>query len=487
MTNGSGAFFKRVIVYGLGTGANRLLGLISWPVLTAYLSPAEFGQIASLTIFSVILRTAFGAGVSSAVGVVFFEKGDLSHQARAIGSAATYAAVSGTVLVLGAVIFSRWIAGTLLDDQSLYLLIIIYSSAIALQICSEILLLCLQFNNRAWTYVAISVFVPVVGVCVIVALVAFSGLGVLAWGLGQAILSIGQIFVGFVIVWRLGLIGRPDMALLKSIFRIGIPLLPTVAFSYFLQYGGHIMLKARTDLAELGIYNIGFSLGMAANLITTAFGAAWYPHFQSFNDKQDAARTVFSQISVLYVAGLCMLVSLAYLFAEPAVAILTQPAFHSAYTIVGPIALSQAVAGFWIVLLPVMYFKKQVYFTTIFQFLASLVIAAEAWALIPSNGGEGAAYAIAIGTASLVLAQVIYNALSGLDACRYRWTTILPIVLLTAVYIVVLRLIGYQFGFVSYLIAGGGGGIVLAYLIVFQVLGAKDRAKVWSLLLSLRH
>ena len=470
-------FSSRVLVYGLGIGANRLLWLIVLPVLSAFFSASDFGRIASLTILALVLRTVFGLGVTTAVGIVYFDSEESEHRDRTIGSALAFVSLSGVALVLVAALASEPLAAKFLDDGTLWFLILVQAIATALQLISEPSMLRLQFDNRAVAYVVISLVVPILGVAVMLTLVAHFELGLLGWAVGQLINGVGQAAIAILVVGRSGLLGRPSFALMRKILRYSLPLLPAVVFVYVLQYGGHFFLKERSTLEILGVYNIGFSLGMAMNLFTNAFNSAWYPHFQSFSQRHGEARKEFSRIASLYLAALCMLVLLAFVLARPAVYLLTDPELYAAYRVVGAIAISQALIGYWTVFLPVLYFTKKVSRVTIFQAVAAAVVSVGCWFAIPSLGAEGAAYALIAGGAVLLALQLTYNSYSKLDVCKYDWRKMSIIFGATITSIFLFRLTEEYTGMWASL-AFGCAVICIACVLIWQYyLGDEDKAR----------
>lgn len=186
------SFSGRVLVYGLGFSANRLISLIVLPVLAAYLSADAFGRIASLTVMALIFRTTFGIGVTAAIGIVYFESDSARHRARVMGSAVGFVAAMSVVMFVTAYGLSDMLAARYLGGQQAFL-VWLQVLVVSLLLISDPLMLRLQFESEAVRYALVSVGAPVLGMAVTLVLVAGYGMGVTGWAIGQLFIGLAQL------------------------------------------------------------------------------------------------------------------------------------------------------------------------------------------------------------------------------------------------------------------------------------------------------
>jgi O-antigen/teichoic acid export membrane protein len=130
---------------------------------------------------------------------------------------------------------------------------------------------------------------------------------------------------------------------------------------------------------------------------------------------------VFRHVLTYYVLLFGGLSIAVMLVARPLVMVLTQPAFHQAYLVLGFSALAQCLYGMFYVLLPGAYFAKDVRFVTIMQALAATIAVAANVILIRWFGLAGAGLGLVVGAAAQAGLQHLRNAAVGHLPVRYEW------------------------------------------------------------------
>ncbi len=70
------AFIKDTVVYGLGNGLKKFIGLFLLPFYTRALSVGEFGMLETLGTTAALLGGFFSAGLESSCGFYFFKASD---------------------------------------------------------------------------------------------------------------------------------------------------------------------------------------------------------------------------------------------------------------------------------------------------------------------------------------------------------------------------------------------------------------------------
>lgn len=411
---------KRTVIYGVGNAVNRFLGLITLPVFTAYLGPGEFGVIAVLVIFGLVCRPVFGLGLGVSTGIVYFDHQADEERGTVIVTALVLMAASGAVLVAAALAVAEPFARLLFDRDGLANLVVLQGVAIALQLAAEPLLSRLQFENRAAVYVVATFGGAVLGVSASLALVALLGRGVEGWVEGQVVHGGATLALTAIVVGR-RLPARLNRGIAHQLLRLGAPLIPSFGLLYVMQYASHHLLRLFSGLEPLGVYSVGFNIGLAMTLVTSAFGSAWFPFFQSYSRRHEDAAMIFPRVALAYCLGSGLLCFGLFALARPAVMILTTPEFHAAYRVLGPIALAQWLLGLWGLLLPGMYFAKETHLVPLVQAGAAAVTVASGAALIPAFGIDGAAFAVVVGAASLVALQCVVNASRRYTVTVYDW------------------------------------------------------------------
>ena len=428
---------KTTVIYGLGQVLIRFISLLLLPLFTTYLTPTEYGISAVLGLLAVVLAPIFSIGLGTAIGTVYFHPDDPERRNKTIWTAFAILGLSGLLLGLLGIAFGRGISELALQTPDYQWLVTMSVWCISLATAATPLQLYLQLEERAISYAVITVVVALFSIALSISLVVVLRQGI--WGLVEAnLVSQALAFVLFLLLAARRLKPRLDLSLGQTLVRTGVPLIPGFAFLFIILQANKYLLQWFDGLDALGVYSIGFNIGMVMNLVVVAFTTAWTPYFLAFSDRQDEARRLFGKIFTYYVFAFGALNLIFYFAAKPLVMLMTDPDFHNAFVVVGPSATSQFLLGVFSLLLPAMYFAQEVPFVTGIQAAATVVAALANLLLIPPFGIAGAAAALAIGALALVVAQLVWNLKRRRDyfGIAYEWNRVLKFALIALLYIV---------------------------------------------------
>lgn len=405
---------KSTSIYGLGQVFNRALGFFLLPVFTAYLTPADYGIYGLLTMVSFFLVPVFSLGLGTSIGVCYFDTGGRIPREATIGTAFLLLAFSSALLCAGGIFFAQEIS--LLAFQAAqhgYLVALTLFSA-ALGVLVTPFLLYLQFEEKALRFVVLTGLSSLFSVAATVAMVVGWERGIR--GLMEGIL-LGQLF-GFCLFAffpgrRMPLQFARGAA--KELLRHGLPMVPSFASLFVLQQGNRYLLLWYHGLSAVGIYTAGYNIGMAMSVLVSAFTSAWVPFFLSFAETKEGARVLFGRILTYYLLGFGFLSLLFYLYAKPIVWLMTAPSFHASYKVIGLVATSQLCLGVFSLLLPPVYFAKEVKAVSFVQLISAGCSVALGVLLISRLGVLGAALMLMLGMLLMCALQYLWNTLRKRD------------------------------------------------------------------------
>ena len=426
---------KHTLVYGIGGVLNRLIGFFLLPVFTAYLAPADYGLYAMLGLVAFVATSVFSLGLGAGVGPCYFEGNRPDQKERTIWTTFLLLMLSATCVVGVGCWLAPEISALALQTPAHGYLVRLTIVGVALNILMIPLTLRLQFEERATTFVVLTVISTPLTIGISLWMVVGLGRGIRglveAGLIGQA-LSLMLIFIPVAATTRL----RVDWRLAGELLRLSLPLVPSFAFLFVLQHGNKYLLQWMAGLDVVGVYSIGFNFGMVLNLVVSAFQTAWYPYFMSFLDRQEEASRVFGRIVTYYLLGCGGLCILFFVTARPIVTLMTQPAFHQAYLVVGLSATAQCLIGVFSLLLPGIYFAKDMKCVSLIQAIAMIVSLVMNFILIRSLGILGAALGLVVGMLILVILQYGWNRWRGYLAIQFDWSRIRRFSLLLTSYAV---------------------------------------------------
>jgi O-antigen/teichoic acid export membrane protein len=239
-------------------------------------------------------------------------------------------------------------------------------------------------------------------------------LEVVYWGRGLAgafEASLGGaviMFLGMLIAAARYLKFGLELSWIWPLVKIGFPSVFGTGAFFLIDWADRVMIGRFAGLNEVGTYAVGYSFGMVISLAVAAFGNAWPPYFISFLHKKDEAVVLFGKVLKYYIILYGSLTLLFFLMARPVMALMTAPPFHSAFTVVGLVALAYMLKGCYLIMLPALAFEKKLYLQTGIEWIAALVNIGLNFLLVPMFRKEGAAIATVIAYFCLpVLAYII--------------------------------------------------------------------------------
>lgn len=424
---------KSSAVYGLGTVLSGFISLLMLPLLTSFLTPEDYGKYSMLLIMSLALYYIFMLGMSTSIGLCYYDYLDEKNRNKVIFNSVFILIVSSAVMLILTLPMINKISILLLDRTGYNYQIVLVILSLILTFLTTPFTLKLQFEEKSKEFVVKTMVTVIITVLANIVLIVFLKRGLN--GLVEVLL-ISKIsgFIMFGLSSFKNLNFSLDRSIQKNLIKLGIPMIPSFLSLYVLQQSSVYILKAYSSVEQAGIFSVGMTFGRGINILSFAFTTAWTPFFLSFINKKEEANKLFGRITTYYIF-LMGLVSLCfYSFAKPGISILTDPAFHESFRVVGLITTGQMLVGVFNLLLPPIYYGKKVTHLTLMQVTASLGSVVACVFLTKSMGIVGAALAFAMGYLLMCLILLAWNKIEGKKYLKIRYES-KRIFIFTAAYV----------------------------------------------------
>lgn len=465
---------KDSIIYGVGSVTIRFVGLITLPLFTAYLSPEEYGVLAMLAMLSMVAHPVFSLGLSAAMGPSYFEKKDLINKSLVVWSVFVVNVVSASLLVLLAWSFPAYIGALarLPVGYSFHVGLSLTGTALGILVMSFTQRV--QFEKQAKLYVVISVSTALVAILVSIYTVVFLNLGATGMIYGQFAGNVVTFFA-FLAVGIIDTTPCVSSRVIKEALRLGVPLIPSFAFLFLLMHANKYILERHSGLDAVGIYSIGFNLGMAISVITGGVATAWYPFFMSYMNRQDQAVIIFGRIVTYYFFTVGIVCASFFIFAQAVVQMLTNESYYEASMVVGFVALANFSQMLFNFFLPRIYYDKKIKIVSFIQGLSALISMPVNYCLIIKYSIIGASIGLFVGNMIMVILLFAWNNFydrSDLKIC-YEWKRIVNVtslLILTVVASLAFPVSSLNFEFVKSIFF-----CILSAIAVFYVLNENEK------------
>ena len=335
--------------YTASSVLSKLIAVFLLPIYTRYLTPSDYGaaevMLASVIAASIVVRL----GVIEAILRFYYLAGERPERVVSTGFASLFWGATAAAAI--ALPFAGPISQALLDreDAGLARLAILGLWTLTLY---EYALTLLRLDERARAYFGITVANVLVTIPFTVWLIVVqderaSGilLGTFATG---AAFTVGML-------WRqrrrLSLV--PDLALLRRMFRFGLPTMPAELSLYSLNFIDRIILVRLVGLAEAGLYALAVKFAQGINVLARGIQLAWPPLAYSIQDDEEARRA-YSVIFTWFAVVLAFGVTGLWLESRWIVRLLAAPEFFGSHRAVGLLATGIALYALYLAMVVIL-------------------------------------------------------------------------------------------------------------------------------------
>ncbi len=293
----------------------------------------------------------------------------------------------------------------------------------------------MRLHFRAWHYLASSLLSAAGGAwCILVALLVLH-MGLPGALLGGVIGSAIAASYGLVVVRRD--IGRRfSRRELTTMLAYGLPLVPTALALWALALIDRIMLSSLGSLSEVGEYAMANRLSLLVTLVATAFSTAFAPFMLAlYAEDAEGEKLIRAQVLAATGVAFATVTVLVSPFAREILQ-LVAPRFHSAYEAVGLLAYGMAAYGLCTIALGGISLARKTGSLVVYSSIAAAVNIGLNFAVIPSWGMLGGAFA----TASLsyvLLFALYYRQAQRVYPTPYNLSRLLRLAILTALAVAV--------------------------------------------------
>lgn len=184
---------------------------------------------------------------------------------------------------------------------------------------------------------------------------------------------------------------------IKDALSFCIPLIPHTLGGLIMLATGRLFINSMVNVAETGIYTVGYQVGMIISLLATSFNRAWAPFlFEKLKQNNDASKIKIVKLTYLYFVVLIFL-ALALSFASPwFLKFFVSKNFHSADKYVIWIALGYAANGMYFMVVNYIFYAKKTYFLAWITLSTAGINVILSYYFIKTNGSIGAAQAMTV-------------------------------------------------------------------------------------------
>lgn len=422
------AFLKDSATYAIPAFISRGLALFLVPLYTRVLSPADYGSLDLLTVFSGIVNLTISLEVSQGVARFYAAEQDSNRKVLYASSSFWFTLTCYTVFAVLMLCNTHALAVLIIGQPGLETafqigVIYIWVNGLFYLVQNQF-----RWELRSKNYAVISLSMSFVSAGVSVWL-AYG----LRWGLEGLLLGMTSgslVGTGLGLWWlRHSFRFRFDGAYLRAMLAFSTPLVFSGVAVWISLYIDRIMINHYLSIDDVGLYGIGYRLASIAGLVMVGFQGALTPLVYTHYRDPDTPRQLARIFRLFLILALFIFLSLS-LFSLEILRLLTAEPFYGGAVVVVYLVPAMLLANMYIFAPGIAIAQKTHYFIWINIAGALLNVALNIF-LIPMLGIVGGGLATMLGylavfTMYMTISQRLYHV-------PHHWQPIVLSVLAAAV------------------------------------------------------
>lgn len=380
--------------YTVANALGRAVPFLLLPVLTRYLSPADYGIISMFQVLVVFLVPFAGLSVGASIVRTFYNK-EAVHFPSYITNC-LFILISSSILLAFVIFFFIAPISTAVSVPQEWIWAALFVAVC--QFVMNTMLAMWRVQEKSITYGAFQFCRTVTSMGIAVFLIVgfdFAWEGRL---IGQVVAFGSFTIVALVLLSKHDLL-RPQINTdyQRQALRFGLPLILHSVSGAVVTYTDRLFITNMVGLSATGEYAVGYQIAMIVGLLTTSFNVAYVPWlFEKLSNDGPSTKISIVRLTYAYYALLLLLATGLSIFAPFLLSFLVGKEFARAGTFLAWLAFAQAFRGMYFMVTNYLFFVEKtgtLAYLTLFTALLNVILT---YILIQNNGPVGAAQATAL-------------------------------------------------------------------------------------------
>ena len=391
------SFVSGAGIYLLSNILSGVIPFILLPILTRYLSPTEYGEVAMFQVLLGALAAFTGAVFVGSAGRKNYDSNIKTEEiAEFIGSCIQLNIFSSVIVFVTMFLFQEYLSEFLSLDPKYILLAVVVAS------CSSII----NIRLNQWQVKKKAIKFGILQISQSLLNMMLSLLFVVVMLEGTEGRINAQIITALVFVSISLLLLNKDKLLnifiwrkkyIEEALKYGIPLMPHIAGGFLLVSVDRIVINKEIGLAEAGIYMVAVQLTAAVGILFDAINKAYVPWlFEQLKADQLAQKEKIVKLTYAWFVLILLGVMLAFVIGPPLVVFIAGEQYAQAGQVVGWLALGQGFQGMYLMVTNYILYSKRTGLLSIASISSGILNLVLLIILVRIFGLEGAAIAFAI-------------------------------------------------------------------------------------------
>lgn len=385
-------------IYLIANLVNASIPFLLLPVLTRYLTPAEYGEVTMFLTLSVGLTAFVGISVHGIATNMYYEIGeDKSRQAKFIGSCIHIIFFTGFITLCVISFISEYIQEQLGINQ--YFI----NAAVIVALANSVIQLRLvqwQVRSKAKKFGLFQVSFSLCNILASLFLVINLNQGSTGRVDAQLMSSILFTVIALIVLKRDNLFKMNSFDVLnyKEICNFGVPLIPHIFGIFLLTSFDRVVISNKLGISEVGIYMVAMQISMGLKVVFDALNKAFTPwlYEQLTIDNNHLKKIKIVKYTYIYCLSLFVFPIVTYFIASLAISIIAGDEYEKASGVLVWLVLGQIFVGMYLMVTNYIFYAKRTLPLSAVSMVSAMIHIALLYVFIGSYGFNGAGVAFAI-------------------------------------------------------------------------------------------
>ncbi|MBN1661425.1 MAG: oligosaccharide flippase family protein [Anaerolineae bacterium] len=398
---------KQSITYGLGTFLNQGISFLLLPIYAQFLSREDYGINGSVSALISILSIVMTFSLEGAVTRFYYDMKSEQAQRAYFGRVWILILSFGLAIALVLELGGDQLFALLFPEIPFdpYGRLATWGSYLA--VFSALPNVIWRVREQARVFVAFSVSQFLLRVLLNIVFVVFLQQG--SAGIFRSFLLANLVYaIPYAWVTLKNSSFVPRALPLGESIAFALPLIPHRLSNWVLNVSDRILLQNYVPLGDIGLYSMGYRVGMTLAAVLDAINLAWTP-FYFKTAQEDDGRQSLARLVTYYVFALLFLTLGVVLLSRELILLVAAPRFYPAAQIVPPIAFAYSLHGIYLTMVAALSYVKQTKWIMVTTMISAIVNVALNLLFIPRYGIWAAAWST---FASFFVRTLLVSALS---------------------------------------------------------------------------
>lgn len=390
----SGNLFSGAFVYLISNILNAAIPFLLLPVLTRYLTPEEYGEVAMFQMLIAALAAFTGLNTLAAANRIYYDDIHRQDMASYVGACVQILIVSSLVVVFVLSFFQELLAKELGIEPFWILMAVLVSASTFLV---RLRLGQWQVRKQAAKYGAMQISMSFLNALISLFLVVVLVYGPEGRMIGQSVAPLLVCILALFLLKKDGLLAASwKPGFIKDAMRFGVPLIPHVGGIFLLSMVDRVVINKYLGLESVGIYMVAVQLTMAMGILFDAFNKAYMPWlFEKIKENDLHVKIKIVRWTYGYFLLALSMAIVVSLFGPTFVVWMAGDQYAAAAHVMGWLALGQAFHGMYLMVTNYIFYSKKTGFLSIATIISGALNLMFLIVFIPIFGLEGAAISFA--------------------------------------------------------------------------------------------